>query len=440
MALAKAISRTSCFGSRTLVCRHFTSLSSTNKKQLQNLSKLSSTNFQIRYFNEDEGVAAKKAQGNFKNRVSGTGLGGWWNTRMGEQTSEGVVVGVGFVLAVGICVGYTQYSLHKEDQKLHKKGIGHENTYKDYLVEEDIPEHKFARSLRNPADNTKIKFTLYQFQSCPFCCKARAFLDYYGLNYDVVEVNSVTRKQMKWSKKYKKVPMVVAELEDGSKFQLVDSTALISALYSFLFDKPKGGLAEVLGCYPHVLNEDDPKKFDIMNRYFLMYQHSTPDKEKTEILKERQWRKWVDDTLVHTLSPNVYRTPSEALQAFNWFDKWGNWDEHFATWERYLVIYLGAFVMWIIGKNLKKRHRLKTDVRESLYDDVNHWLRQMEKKKTPFMGGQQADLSDLAVYGVLSAIEGCDAFQDLLENTKVGPWFQRMKEACAQHKGQAIFH
>ena len=196
MALAKAISRTSCFGSRTLVCRHFTSLSSTNKKQLQNLSKLSSTNFQIRYFNEDEGVAAKKAQGNFKNRTSGTRLGAWWNTRMGEQTSEGVVVGVGFVLAVGICVGYTQYSLHKEDQKLHKKGIGHENTYKDYLVEEDIPEHKFARSLRNPADNTKIKFTLYQFQSCPFCCKARAFLDYYGLNYDVVEVNSVTRKQV----------------------------------------------------------------------------------------------------------------------------------------------------------------------------------------------------------------------------------------------------
>ena len=195
MALAKAISRTS-YGSRTLVCRHFTSLSST-KKQLQNVSKISSNyNFQIRFFNEDEGVAAKKSQGNFKNKVSGTGFGGWWNTRMGDQTSEGAVVGVGFVLAVGLCVGYTQYSLYKEDKKLHKKGIGHENSYKDYLVEEDIPEQKFARSLRNPADNTKIKFTLYQFQSCPFCCKARAFLDYYGLNYDVVEVNSVSRKQV----------------------------------------------------------------------------------------------------------------------------------------------------------------------------------------------------------------------------------------------------
>ncbi len=61
-------------------------------------------------------------------------------------------------------------------------------------------------------------------------------------------------------------------------------------------------------------------------------------------------------------SPNVYRTPKEALQAFEWFDKAGDWDQHFSSWERYLVIYLGAFVMWIIGKRLKKRHNLKDDV------------------------------------------------------------------------------
>lgn len=29
----------------------------------------------------------------------------------------------------------------------------------------------------------------------------------------------------------------------------------------------------------------------------------------------------MDDVLVHVLSPNVYRTPSEALQAFQWFSK-----------------------------------------------------------------------------------------------------------------------
>jgi microsomal prostaglandin-E synthase 2 len=88
-------------------------------------------------------------------------------------------------------------------------------------------------------------------------------------------------------------------------------------------------------------------------------------------------------------SPNVYRTPSEALQAFQWFDKAGDWPNHFKAWERYLVIYVGAAVMWIIGKRLKKRHNLKDDVREALYDEVNFWLKSIKTKGTPFMGGDQ---------------------------------------------------
>ena len=36
---------------------------------------------------------------------------------------------------------------------------------------------------------------------------------------------------------------------------------------------------------------------------------------------ERKWRKWVDDVLVHVLSPNVYRTMDESFQAFEWFSK-----------------------------------------------------------------------------------------------------------------------
>ena len=151
-----------------------------------------------------------------------------------------------------------------------------------------------------------------------------------------------------------------------------------------------------MNCYPQVNNyeyENEEKqrkpKFEIRNRYFLMFQDSVPNKPKTGITEERKWRKWVDDTLVHMLSPNVYRSPTEALQAFEWFDKTGNWVEHFATWERYLVIYVGAAVMWMIGKNLKKKHQLKNDVRQSLYDEVNFWLKSVKAKKTPFMGGDQ---------------------------------------------------
>ena len=67
----------------------------------------------------------------------------------------------------------------------------------------------------------------------------------------------------------------------------------------------------------------------------------------------------------------------------------GNWEEHFASWERFLVIYFGAAVMWIIGKSLKKRHHLKDNVRQSLYDEVNFWLKAIKSKQTPFMGGEQ---------------------------------------------------
>lgn len=72
--------------------------------------------------------------------------------------------------------------------------------------------------------------------------------------------------------------------------------------------------------------------------------------------EERKWRTWADNVLVHTLSPNVYRSQTEALQAFNWFSEVGEWEKHFPTWERLLMIYVGAFAMWLIGKRLKKRY------------------------------------------------------------------------------------
>lgn len=54
------------------------------------------------------------------------------------------------------------------------------------------------------------------------------------------------------------------------------------------------------------------------------------------------------------------------------------------------------------------------------------------------MGGNIPNLSDLAVYGVLTAVEGCDAFQDLKKNTKISDWFANMSEIVKQHGGAAL--
>lgn len=117
----------------------------------------------------------------------------------------------------------------------------------------------------------------------------------------------------------------------------------------------------------------------------------------------------------------------------------GNWEEYFPSWERILVVNVGALAMWLIGKRLKKRHRLKDDVRQSLYDEANFWLRHIATRGTTFMGGNKPDLSDLAVYGVLKSIEGCDAFQDLLANTKIGVWYNAMTEQVDTHAGSSKF-
>lgn len=51
----------------------------------------------------------------------------------------------------------------------------------------------------------------------------------------------------------------------------------------------------------------------------------------------------------------MYRTFDEALQAFKWFSDVGEWQKNFPSWERYMMIYVGASAMWLISKRLKKR-------------------------------------------------------------------------------------
>ena len=53
------------------------------------------------------------------------------------------------------------------------------------------------------------------------------------------------------------------------------------------------------------------------------------------------------------LSPNVYRSPREALQAFRYFSDVGEWEQNFSTLECNMLIYIGAAVMYFMGKYLK---------------------------------------------------------------------------------------
>lgn len=51
----------------------------------------------------------------------------------------------------------------------------------------------------------------------------------------------------------------------------------------------------------------------------------------------------------------MYRTLTESLETFYWFDEVGEWKRVFPAWERYLTIYIGSIIMYFISKRLKKR-------------------------------------------------------------------------------------
>ena len=54
--------------------------------------------------------------------------------------------------------------------------------------------------------------TLYQYDVCPFCNKVKAFLDYHNIPYDVVEVNPLTKTEIKqFEHEWKKVPVLVVD-------------------------------------------------------------------------------------------------------------------------------------------------------------------------------------------------------------------------------------
>lgn len=346
-------------------------------------------------------------------------------TLLALGTAAGALLGVG-------------YAWRKSQSRANQLPIANINTGNDLLFAEPPPVDVVAKKFHNPADDSGLQLTLYQYQPCPFCKKVRAFLDYQGLSYQVVEVNPVTKKQMSWTS-YKKVPVLVATLGPGQHQQLNDSSVIISTLYSYLIDGQRDLLRNVK-CYPTMeFHDDDGKRrTDIMNRYFIMFGDTEPDRPKASLAEERKWRKWADDVLMHSISPNIYRTWDESLEAFNMFSQEGDWEKLFSTWERLVVIYVGAAVMYLIGKRLKKRHNLLDDVRQSLYQQVNHFLATVKTKGGRFLGGAEPNLADLAVYGCLNSMQGTRTFDDLLANTKAGVWYNDVRDAIDRRRAPRV--
>uniref|UniRef100_A0A7S0X380 Prostaglandin E synthase 2 n=1 Tax=Mantoniella antarctica TaxID=81844 RepID=A0A7S0X380_9CHLO len=229
--------------------------------------------------------------------------------------------------------------------------------------------------------------TLYQYDVCPFCNKVKAMLDFHGIPYDVVEVNPLTKSEIKFSE-YKKVPVLVIDGE-----QLNDSSHIIATLNEKMCGAEGKGM-----------------------------------RKGAEAEKEVKWGEWVDTRFVHVVTPNIYRTMGEAWRSFDYITERGN----FGFFTRYLVRVSGAVSMYLISQNvLKKRHGI-VDERAALYACLEDWMDNAVGKGA-FCGGNAPNTADIAVFGVLRAVKTFETFVDAMEHTNVGPWYKRMEKevGCA---------
>lgn len=232
--------------------------------------------------------------------------------------------------------------------------------------------------------DTAPEIVLYQYEVCPFCNKVRAFLDYHDIAYQVVEVDPLRKTELaSFDKSYRKVPIAVVNGQ-----QINGSGAVIDHVRDLVHG-----------------NKSEPSELD------------------------RHWIAWLDDTFIHLVAPNIYRSPAESLQTFEYIAD----NAKFSAWQRGTIRYMGATAMYFVGRRLKKKYEIE-DERKAMHDALKEWTDAIREGGGKFLGGRDSPgVADLSIYGVLKAIQTFDTFQDVRDNNvELGEWFDRTKAAVGE--------
>ena len=213
--------------------------------------------------------------------------------------------------------------------------------------------------------------TLYQFQSCPFCSKVRTLLNYIDQPFNIVEVTPFGMKELDFTD-HKKVPV----LKDDDKI-ITESATII----------------------------------DYVNEHYAKF----PVDEKS-----KEWTNWIDNKLVHYITPLVHSDFKTSRKNFKHIVKTGQ----YGKLKTRMVRFAGARVMPRVAKKLQSKYNIKNPKAEFLYE-INEWTNKgLNGKK--FFGGDKPDFVDCSVFGVLNSCHQLGPVDMAIQhNPTFSEWYDR---------------
>lgn len=256
-----------------------------------------------------------------------------------------------------------------------------------------------------PLPSTPI--TLYQYEVCPFCCKVKAVLDYYGVPYRVIEVSPLTKRQLKaGAPGHTKVPVA---LIDGET--LADSSAIISRIAASAKAAGKGGKGDANASSP-------PSRGGWLR--------GARGPAAADADKDTAWRRWVDGRLVKVVTINIYSTGREAWQTFDYITSAGDFG---GIVEKTASRVVGAGMMYAIGGRLAKKYGITQPPRDALASVATEWV-EGALDGGEYAGGATPSLADLSAFGVWRAVKGTDTFTEAMAGAPaLAAWYGRMEGA-----------
>ena len=246
---------------------------------------------------------------------------------------------------------------------------------------------QMRKSGKTPPPNIDdVRIVIYQYAICPFCNKVKAVLDFYDIPYETVEVNPISKNEIKWSKDYRKVPIMGLHIGENEVEHIADSPVILDRILTLLEDR-------------EFLPQGASKRY-----------------------RDSAWKDWVDKDLAVLLFPNITRNFSESWQAFSYISS----VDTFSLPQRFMNRVLGPVAMWAAQGKIKKKYGIE-DEREAVFAALAKWSQAMGV--SPFLGGDSPSIDDVCVFGCIRAIAGLDTHTDIVESDEIGQWYRRMEEA-----------